>query len=106
MYLIQNVVDFLTELKMDMVDIEEIINKGFKEDIKLTDPGLESVKENVDAISRAMIEAEAVMGVVLAKMADTSTSAMMDIDDEIELLKEHSVTLKKTRTPLKNLFGW
>ncbi|WP_429036485.1 hypothetical protein [Aeromonas media] len=106
MYLIQDVVDFLTELKMDMVDIEEIISKGFKEGIKLTDPGLESVKENVDAISRAMIEAEAVMGVVLAKMADTRTSAMMDIDEEIELLKEHSGTLKKTRTPLKNLFGW
>ncbi|MBP4081633.1 hypothetical protein [Aeromonas sp. MrichA-1] len=46
------------------------------------------------------------MGVVLAKMADTSTSAMMDIDYEIELLKEHSSTLKKTRTPLKKLFGW
>lgn len=104
MYLKEDLVVFLSELKVEIDDFDRIISEGKAKGIDLSDPEINDFMTHLEEIEKGILYANATIGLILHTYLSSDTSAIMGIEEEIEKLTEFAEIIKKLKFPITMIF--
>lgn len=105
MYMKEDVVGFVSELKIEMDELERIIDEGKEKHAKDSDPEMQAFIASLEEISTSIFYANAIIGVILKSYLSSDMSAMASIDEEIEKLTEFEKVIDKVKHPITMVFS-
>jgi len=104
MYAKQEAVEYISTLKVNIVCIEDLIGKFYADDVNLkSHPALRQLNLDLKEINASMINAQAIIGVVVSKVADEAGDFVENIGEEMDMLESFSESLAKVKNPLLSL---
>lgn len=104
MYTKQEAIEYVSTLKVNIVCIEDLIGKFYADDVNLkSHPALRQLNVDLKEINASMINAQALIGVVVSKIADEAGDFVGNIKEEMEMLEGFSASLVKVKNPLQSL---
>lgn len=104
MYLKEDLVVFLSELKVEIDDLDRIISEGRTKGIDLSDPDMKDFMSHIEEIEKGILYANATIGLILHSYLSSDTSAIMGIEEEVEKLTDFAAIIKKLKFPITMIF--
>lgn len=105
MYMKEDVIRFLTELKIKTDEFDGIVNNGIKKNTSNPDAEIQSLIASLDDVKGAIFNANAIINSVLIKYSENDLSALVGIEDEINKLTCFEGLIYKMKGPLVAIFN-
>lgn len=105
MYMKEDVILFLTELKIKTDEFDGIVNDGIKKNASNPDTEIQSLIASLDDVKDAIFNANAIISSILIKYSENDLSAIVGIDDEINKLTRFEEVIHKMKGPLVAIFN-
>ncbi|MGN5048514.1 hypothetical protein ACTG16_21700 [Aeromonas sp. 23P] len=99
-------VDYIAQVKVNMVAISALIENFFSDDVDLhKHQSMHQLTSDLHDIKDGMIRAEMLIGVATSKLADIKGNDVDNIAEEIAMLRNFNESLRKVKDPLVHISG-
>ena len=96
-----NAIDYIAQVKTNMVAIGRLIDNFFSEDANLQSlPSMQQLTSDLKSIQRGMVHAEMMIGVATSKIADLDGDDADNIGEEMSMLEDFNESMRKVKDPL------
>lgn len=104
MYQKQEVIEFIKSVQLEIISLDKTMSRKFIPEIDLADPDMKSILVYIQEIKDSMLDAQAIIGVLLIKLSQCLSAGIDAIEDEVGMLEDFFEMTKKIKINLEPLY--